>query len=394
MKTFILSVFTICLVIFQGKCQETEKNKTENNTNYNSKSNTNPMLNTNMENSIETPVENRDKESLKSTKKTNEKVAVKKNVNQNESFNSSFNQYRKSASTQSSQRSPSQDQQLQMNEVVSYYEKNQPNSFEYHYFKYVSGNYDVSLVNHLYEAQKLKPKNTDVIVQLAAYEYITSNDVDLKIHLDQLVERLKIESELPVYAQHLLESVDQNGVLITHGFDDTYSALYVQKNKNIRSDVLIISLDFLQSEHYRKTLFGKGFVLPERSVIDVAYLEQFCALNAQKKLQLSLTIPKPYLQALVSKLDVLGLTFTYDQKERNFPEQNQQIWNKISADGKLFNYTLEKSKKLSSNYLPMMLALKSQYALDQNEEKQKQMDENINKLSIQCKQNQKVKSYR
>lgn len=280
---------------------------------------------------------------------------------QEQTLKNSFIQTKIASSTQTRQRSPSPLQQAEMQNVVDQYQKTAPNSFEYYYFKYVSGNYNVDLIGDLLEAKKLKPNNVDVHVQLAAYYFIKKDDKNLKENLDFLFQTKKIEPELPTYAEHLLESVTQNGILITHGFDDTYSVLYVQKILNKREDVQLISLDFLQSEFYRNSLKNSGFSIPKSTIIDVDFLESFCEANSSKNLQLSMTIPKPYLEEISSKLSVLGLSMLYDENPTNLIEKNIQIYEKFIQTDSFPSFTSEKTKKLSSNYLPMLISLKNEY---------------------------------
>lgn len=309
-----------------------------------------------------------------------------------------FTTVRSEASHQSTSRSPSVNQQMQMNEVVADYAKNAPNSFEYHYFKYVSGNHNTEWVEHLKMAQQLKPKNLDVAVQLAAYHYITEDQKALKQELDQLFKAGKIERELLIYGEHLLSSVPQGAVLISHGFDDTYSALYVQEILSKRSDVTLISLDFIQSQTYRKNLVRKGFQLPKQLTVDVDYLAEFCRLNERKQLYLSMTIPKPYLQPLVKHLSVIGLAFKYGEelqmsygysKREDDHSRNAQLWEAWSKNEVVYRYTQEEVKRLTSNYLPLLYALKAGYQARGDTEKLAGVDQAIEQITIQSKRYQK-----
>jgi len=63
-----------------------------------------------------------------------------------QTISTSFTYSKQQSSNQRTQRSPSAVQQKQMDYVVDQLEENSPESFEYNYFKYVAGNYDVSLI--------------------------------------------------------------------------------------------------------------------------------------------------------------------------------------------------------------------------------------------------------
>lgn len=303
---------------------------------------------------------------------------------------SGFSYSKKQASIQRSQRSPSFDQQMQMDLAVDYFETNSPNSFEFHYFKFVSGNYDIDLVNHLQEAEKIRPENADVQVQLAAYNMIKRNKDSAIGCLDKLKTAGRLTDNVLHYAEDVLLSVPENGVLITHGFDDSYGAYYQQNNSSVRNDVTIISLDFMQSDHYRELLKEDGYIIPESEVVDVKFLESFCELNDSKAVSVSLTTPKEYFKPLQSSLYVTGLVFEYHTDEFDNFHRNDELWNTTLKKHLVDNATDEKSKQLSSNYLPMLLQLQKVYARIEEKEKLKQVDEASDKVSVQCKKYEQV----
>lgn len=303
---------------------------------------------------------------------------------------SEFTTYREMSTQQRVQRSPSPVQQSQMDEAVGYFETNAPNSFEHHYFKYVSGNYDVSLVSHLHQAEKMRPNNTDVHVQLAAYNMITRNKDSAEFYVKSLMNAGRLEKSVLYYGVDLLESVPENGVLITHGFDDTYAAWKKQNMDGVRKDVTLVSLDFLQSEHYRKLLEEDGFKLPVGDLINVDYLKKFCQLNASKKLSISMTTPKEYFKPIQSNLYVTGLVFEYHEEDFNNFQRNDELWNSGLSKYLITNATDEKGKQLSANYLPMILQLRKVYGQTENKEKLRDVDKAADKVGVQCQKYEQV----
>lgn len=295
-----------------------------------------------------------------------------------------------SASEQRLQRSPTLMQQMEMDQAVGTLEANAPNSFEYHYFKYVAGNYDVSLVPHLKQAESIRPNNADVHVQLAAYNIIKRNTDSAKLYVQNLVSSGRLESNVMHYGEDILASVPRNGVLITHGFDDTYSVWKKQNIDGQRKDVTLISLDFMQSEYYRGLLKENGFKLPESQIVNVAYLEKFCELNSSKGLSISMTTPKEYFEPIKSKLYVTGLVFEYHEQEFNNFERNDNLWNEKLSKHLIDNATDEKSQQLSSNYLPMLLQLRKVYGQTEEQEKFKDVDAAVDKVSLQCDKYEQV----
>ncbi len=335
------------------------------------------------------------KVSIKKTEQEGTGMAPGKAEQDTQKESSTFNYYNSQSKMQREQRSPTPAQQSQMNGAVSYFETHAPESFEYHYYKYIAGNHNVSLVNHLKEAEKIRPNNTDVHVQLAAYYMIQNSVTDVSNYLEKLVSNGRLAKSVVTYAEDVLRSVPQNGVLITHGFDDTYGAWYAQTKKGIRGDVKIISLDLLQSTEYRAKLKKEGFTVPSATVVDVKFLEQFCQLNEKKNLAISLTTPKEYFQPVLSDIYLTGLVFEYKTTKYDNFWRNNTLWNS-ELDKKLVQNTMDaKGRELSANYLPMLMQMRKVYNQKGMQEKVSEIDSYIDAIGAQSKkyeQVQKMKS--
>lgn len=340
-----------------------------------------------------TTKENRVKsESANKKSKTQAPSAVKQESAQ--TLDSKFSVTKKTASTQMTSRSPSVAQQNEMDKVIDQYKATAPESFEYHYFTYAAGNYDVSLIAHLRKAQALKPKNSDVLVQLAAYNTIVGDSIEATKQLKQLVEMDKLTSEVLSYDADVLNSVPQGGYLLTHGFDDGFGTLYMKSVKKVRKDVKIISLDFMQSKFYRDSLRKAGFKMPASTTIDVSFLNEFCKKNADKKLFLSMTFPKPYFAAMADQLYVHGLVFGYGKNGAAILEENEVLWNKLLKSEFIYKAQTEKGKQLTSNYLPMLFYLRSYYEMKGLKAKVAEIDKAIDRIGMQSSKFSKVNSMR
>jgi len=321
-----------------------------------------------------------------------EEVTLKKTVASEKSANSkqiemktntSFLKNKKLAATQITSRTPTLEQQAEMNTAIDYYKLNAPESFEYHYFTYIAGNYNLDLIMHLEKAKELKPTNSDVIVQMAAYHTIISDTNASSKELSQLVQMGKIEADVLTYDNALLNSVSTNGILLTHGFDDAYGSFYLQQNNNVRNDVKIVSLDLMQSKVYRDSLQKDGFQIPSSQVVDVQFFQDFCAQNQSKNLNLSMTFPKPYLQPQINQLEVQGLVYVFKDLSKNRATENQQIWKIINLSKAIESVHTEKGKQLTANYLPMLFYLKDLYEKQNKKNEIPPIDKAIEKIGIQ-----------
>lgn len=302
-----------------------------------------------------------------------------------------FEQSKSMSSSQRIQRTPTGAQQKAMDDAVKSLENSAPNSFEYHYYKYVAGNYNVSLIDHLNKAEAIRPNNTDVQIQKAAYYHIKKNSSKTKEYLNKLVTSKRLDDKLKFYAEDLLLSVPKNGTLVTHGFDDTYSVLYTQLKFSVRTDVRVISLDMIQSEEYRNTLKAEGYVIPSRTTVDVSFFKEFVSKNESKNIAVSLTTPKEYFKPIQGSLYLTGLVFEYHSSDYDNLHQNQTLWEKKLKKYPVEKATDEKLKELSSNYLPMLLVLYKHYKSSGETDKLESVDSALTKVSVQCGKYETVK---
>lgn len=311
-----------------------------------------------------------------------------------------FSQVLQRTTHQNFSRTPAISDQEEMNRVVQYFAKNAPESFEYHFYKYVSGNYDVQLINHLNRAEKLRPNNSDVLVQKAAYALIVSDSILAQSYLSKLVQIGKLESDVLKYDRQLISTLPANSVLITHGFDDGFGSYYLNQVEHVRSDVRVLSLDLMQSKAYRDSLVKNGFMLPNNNTIDVDFFREFCALNSGKNLFISMTFPKPYLEVVQSDLSVYGLSFVYrfdlmnELESSSLVLQNERLWEtqfKSSIQKQTFG---EKGKQLLANYLPMLFLLREHYKQLGATLKLSEIEKMIDLVAISSNRFEKVKQLR
>lgn len=311
-----------------------------------------------------------------------------------------FSNVRQRAMQQNFSRTPALSDQQEMNRVVQYFEKNAPTSFEYHFYKYVAGNYDVRLIKHLNQAEKLKPNNSDVLVQKAAYGWIVSDSVLANTYLKKLVNISKLDQDALNYDLQLLKSLPTNSVLLTHGFDDGFGSFYWNSVRKTRSDIRILSLDLMQSKVYRDSLKNWGFEFPTDHVIDVNFFQAFCRLNADQQLFVSMTFPTPYLAAIQDHISVFGLTFAYEinqdspHKINDVVRANEVLWEtQLSSNLKSTTFG-EKGNQLLANYLPLLFLLREHYIQTGATMKLNDIEKMIDFVGIASNRYEKVKQLR
>jgi hypothetical protein len=279
---------------------------------------------------------------------------------------SAFSMVRQNSKSNKFQRTPLAAEQAEMDSKVKQLELISPNSWEYQLAYYAAGNYNLDRSPALAKAYQMNPENIEVQKQYVSFTYMNGDTVKTENALTLMSVNDVISLEVETYTSDVLTSCTLNSTLITHGFEDTYGALLNQFSHQQRMDVKILSLDFMQSPQYRKELEGLGYVLPKSSKIDIGYLGQFCALNADKELFLSVTIPRNYLEPLSKKLFPVGLTFQYtDKASEDLPIRQESLW--FEQFNKYGLTEDQQRSKFAMNYMPMLMYLEAKYVREGND---------------------------
>ena len=279
---------------------------------------------------------------------------------------SAFSLVRQNSKFNKFQRTPLPAEQSEMDAKVKQLELISPNSWEYHLAYFAAGNYNLDRSQALEKAYQMNPENLEVQKQYVSLKYMEGDTLSAQNMLSTMSLNELISLEVERYTSDVLTSCSMNSTLITHGFEDTYGTLFNQFSHQQRMDVNVVSLDFLQSPQYRITLEEKGYFLPKTTKIDVGYLSQFCYLNADKELFLSVTIPRTYFEPISKKLFPVGVTFQYaNAPAEDLPDRQENMWfyqlNKFGlAEG-------EDRSKFALNYIPLLLYLEQKYIQEGNE---------------------------
>jgi hypothetical protein len=294
-------------------------------------------------------------------------------------------------STKRTSRSPSVQEKKYVEQLVKNLEDVSPESFEYHYFKYASSNHDTLLIEHLEQAEMLRPENSDVTAQFAAYSVITGQSDKAISYLSKLEASGRLEKVVIDYTEDILQSTPANGILVTHGFDDSYGVSYNQHVKSIRKDVQLASLEWLKSPAYRSSLKNANVVIPDREQVDTTFLRLFCEQNINRNTVISLTTPKEYLNPIRQKLYIRGLVMQYTEIQPFMMfNVNENLWYETLRKSVQNMPASSKGNRLSTNYLPMLFAMRSYYSARGYLEKLREIDQVIDQIGMKTGTYQQV----
>ena len=262
-------------------------------------------------------------------------------------------------------RSFSIEDQSKINQYVGVLYRENPNSFEYNYWKFYASSYDVSNLKYIEKAAKIQATNLDVQQQLAIVYSLLLKKKEALAAIEKLIKGGMLSKVQIDYSTDLLESVAQNGVLIVHSFEDAFACYYAQHKLNLRQDVFVLPLEYLRSATFRKQVTEKGLFLPNLTLINTNYFKQLIEINTKHSFFLSFTLPKEYLSTInLTELKTIGLTFT---NARTFKDEsvssafNLNLWDHVFSKKVLQSKDYNYEKNLGANYLPILLSLAKQY---------------------------------
>ncbi len=264
-------------------------------------------------------------------------------------------------------------EQKDLDAIVKSMEKYVPDSYEYHYLTYLNGNNNTDLVNHLEKAYALDAKSTEVMIAYTSYYEIMGNDAKKKEFCKNLSTAGIYSGAMLEFNYNLLNSLEQNAILITHGENDTYPSWIQQNVKNVRTDIKILYIDLLENDEYReKELKELGIDVSVDIATDKAgFLKELASESKTRPVYFANTVAADLLKPMNANLYLTGLAFKYSETEfdnvavlkKNWTEKMQL---EVLNSDKIKSGSIE--SKMNLNYLPGVLLLYENYLKDGNKE--------------------------
>lgn len=254
-------------------------------------------------------------------------------------------------------------QKQELNDIVAEMKTKVPGSFEYNIAVYINGQHNTALLPHLAKAEEMNGNSLDVVEQFVAYYAITGNSNKCREYAIKHKKIAGYEAFIDEYAFNLLQSVEDNSVLFTHGVMDTYPLYNQQLGQKVRTGVEVINIDYLSSEEYRTTLGKRLGVTVSNTGNNYAIAFDLASkLKNSHPVYFSNAFAKTELKKHAAELELCGLAMKYgsnktngtllEKKWKNFKVQHLE-----KADMKD-----DYSRKMSANYEPALIALHKYYS--------------------------------
>lgn len=262
-----------------------------------------------------------------------------------------------------------------LDSVVDALEKALPNSFEFHYIKYYNSilyNERESQLPHLLKAFEIDSNRTETYADLAVYAE-TNQKIDLKkAVLTKWYQANDIQPAILNYNYNVLMSVSKNGILFTHGDNDTFPLWMLQTVLGVRTDVQVINLPLFTLENYRNHLLKSLSIQPKqpyplndksRMGATSSEVGKWIVQNFKGKTwYMAETVSDEFYKTFEDSLFLEGLAFKYSEKKYdNVAVLKENMENRFLKDylkiAFSHNAGQEVADCLDANYLPAMVML-------------------------------------
>lgn len=210
---------------------------------------------------------------------------------------------------------PGKKNQSDLNSIIGRMSNAVPSNYAFNYCNYVNGNKSDESFPYLHNAIQMRPEDTDLWDDMLCDAVLSDNASELKRWVKKINDaRLFSWAELE-YNRNTLNSVEQNGLLITNGNVDT-TPLYMLQSEGFRKDVVIVCLDWLGSSRYLHLLEAQLKVKPGVIRLNDAGATFAAVMNLGKSRAIysALTVPRTLMGGYAEKLYCTGLAMKYSEQ--------------------------------------------------------------------------------
>lgn len=224
-------------------------------------------------------------------------------------------------------------------EIVKLINQAIPNTFTYYYCSFLTNGIGVENYQNLLKAYEMNPNFVGIHSSMISYAESSMNyDLRKKVN-NEWYQTNYFSTDLLNYSYNVLNSMDKNSILFVQNDNDTYPLWLLQDALEIRPDVLIINIDFMLLDDYRKNIFDKLKIKNiDLGEIDIDEYRgnwkkalQYIINNYQgnKNIHLGLTLYNELYNDLNDKLYISGLTLKYSKEKIDTLKLNLNFYENI-----------------------------------------------------------------
>lgn len=259
-------------------------------------------------------------------------------------------------------------------------------SFSFNYASYLHSERRDEGLAYLDKAYSINPNEPDVWDDMLYKAVLNNNPTERQLFAKKLAEVGYYSTSVMEYNTNVLNSIQQNGILITYGQLDTYPLYILQEQFNHRKDVKIICMEWLNSERYRQQLaltFGEAF----KTVSQLTPLQHILPL-LRGDVFVGLTVPPDQLSSVKEQLYCTGLAMKHSTALIANMDVLVFNWEKLFEKNQV-----NSGEMINRNYLLPAAQLRAYYSRIGNSTKEAEMNQQLRTLAQQFGVEKKVQPY-
>ena len=244
--------------------------------------------------------------------------------------------------------------------IVDSMENYVPNSYERYYVECWESGFTKEGLSHALKAFAIAPQRQEVYRHLMTqYELMGLSD-----SVRAFAQRWKVNGDyspgILAWNHNALMSVEQNGILLTWGDNDTYPCWLLQNSFGIRPDVTVANIHLLENHNeYRSRMLEKVGITQKTTVQN--WLETLLE-RSNIPVYFGIGVPKQIRLEYQEDLSLTGLAFKYKEKKNNTDEiLKNNIEQSFMLDYLTESFYEDRSKtvleSMNLNYLPGLILL-------------------------------------
>ena len=206
-----------------------------------------------------------------------------------------------------------------------------PNSFEYYYCKawnlVGTEKADSEGFEALSKAAEIDPSRTELISFFVIHYEKIQDLQNRKKYNEKWYNSNTVSPILKYFAYNMLESVEDNAIIITSGDNDSYPLWMLQDAENIKPGVVVLNYNLMMIDSYRDKIF-KSLNMPKLELVEndfnpgenyfkmpaIQKILQHIMKKSHRPVYFSNTDQPELYSDYNDKLYLTGLTFKYSEK--------------------------------------------------------------------------------
>lgn len=240
---------------------------------------------------------------------------------------------------------------------------------------------------NLLAAHRADPNRPEAYAGLVVYHLIREEMAQVKSFLQKMDAGLPFPRGVLAWSQNQLNSVEKNGVLLTHGDNDTYGTLLLQNAYDLRADVQVINLALFQNfPNYRTWVCRKiGISVPDGATLASGEQTFDAILATDRPVYLGVGADEHLISAKADQLYLTGLAFRHSETPFNnlgvLVNNYRQHWRLDELDFPLDAGPRRRVvDQLERNYLPAFFELHDHFKATDAREAER-IEQNIYRIA-------------